>query len=152
MDVSYVNPFLKATKETFKTMVGVDAEMEKPIVKQNAKHHYDVSGVIGLSGEAQGTISISFEKKTSLKIVSKLLGTEIKIVGADLTDGIGEIANIIAGYAKQYLTEFKVDISLPNVVIGRSHELAAPSGVSTIVVPFNCDLGTFAVEVALKTR
>ena len=152
MDVSYVNPFLKATNETFKTMIGIDVAMEKPIVKTTTEHHYDVSGVIGLSGEAQGTIALSFSKPAALKIVSKMIGMEIKIVGADLTDGIGEIANIVAGYAKQYLTEYKVSISLPNVVIGKSHALAAPSGVPTIVVPFKCELGEFAVEVALKTK
>lgn len=152
MDVSYVNPFLKATNETFKTMVGIDTTMDKPIIKTTAEHHYDVSGVIGLSGEAQGTIALSFAKPTSLKVVSKLLGAEIKIIGAELTDGIGELTNIVAGYAKQYLTEYKVSISLPNVVIGKSHQLAAPSGVPTIIVPFQCELGKFAVEVALKTK
>jgi chemotaxis protein CheX len=152
MDVSFVNPFLKATNDTFKTMIGIEPVMEKPIVKNTAEHHYDVSGVIGLSGEAQGTISISFSKITALKVVSKMLGTELKIIGSDLTDAIGEIANIVAGYAKQYLTEYKVSISLPNVVIGNGHELVAPTGVNTIVVPYKCELGEFAVEVSLKTK
>jgi chemotaxis protein CheX len=152
MDVSYVNPFLKATNETFKMMIGIDVQMGKPIIKETSEHSYDVSGVIGLSGEAQGTIALSFSKAASLKVISKMLGMELKIVGAELTDGIGEIANIVAGYAKQYLTEYKVSISLPNVVIGKSHKLAAPSGVSTIVVPYTCELGEFAVEIALKTK
>jgi chemotaxis protein CheX len=152
MDVSFVNPFLKPTNETFKMMIGIDVKMSAPIVKETSEHHYDVSGVIGLSGEAQGTIALSFSKPAALRVVSKMLGMELKIVGADLTDGIGEIANIVAGYAKQYLTEYKVSISLPNVVIGKGHELAAPSGVSTIVVPYTCELGDFAVEIALKTK
>ncbi|MCL1946915.1 MAG: chemotaxis protein CheX [Chitinivibrionia bacterium] len=152
MDVSFVNPFLKATNDTFKTMIGIEPTMEKPIIKNTAGHHYDVSGVIGLSGEAQGTIAISFSKLTALKVVSKMMGTELKIIGPELTDAIGEIANIIAGYAKQYLTEFKVSISLPNVVIGNAHELVAPTGVPTIVVPYKCELGEFAIEVALKTK
>jgi chemotaxis protein CheX len=152
MDVTFVNPFLQATNETFKTMMGMVLKMDKPIVKNTAEHHYDVSGVIGLSGEAQGTISISFSKLTALKVVSKMIGVELKIVGPDLTDGIGEIANIIAGYAKQYLTDYKVSISLPNVVIGNAHELVAPTGVNTIVVPYTCELGEFAIEVALKTK
>ncbi len=133
-------------------MIGIDVQMSTPIIKKTSEHHYDVSGVIGLSGEAQGTIALSFAKITSLKVVSKMTGMDLKIVGADLTDGIGEIANIVAGYAKQYLTEYKISISLPNVVIGKSHELAAPSGVPTIVVPYTCEFGQFAVEVALKTK
>jgi chemotaxis protein CheX len=152
MDVTFVNPFLKATTDTFKTMMGIDPQMGKPIVKNTSEHHYDVSGVIGISGEAQGSIAISFSKLAALKTASKMLGVELKIVGPELTDAIGEIANIIAGYAKQYLTQFKVSISLPNVIIGSGHELVAPTGISAIVIPYKCELGEFAVEVALKTK
>jgi chemotaxis protein CheX len=152
MNVTFVNPFLKATNETFKTMMGIEPTMDKPILKSTVEHLYDVSGVIGLSGEAQGTIAISFSKVTALRVVSKMLGVELKIVNSDLTDGIGEIANIIAGYAKQYLTDYKISISLPNVVIGSGHELVSPTSVNVIVVPYNCELGEFAIEVALKTK
>ena len=110
MDVSVVNPFISATVETFKTMLALDLETGVPALKQEATHTYDVSGVIGLSGEAQGVISLSFPKIMALKVVSKLLGMEIKVVGPDLTDGIGELANIVAGYAKQGLTDYNLSI------------------------------------------
>ena len=152
MDVSFVNPFIKATVETFKTMLNMDIQMGTPELRNEAKHTYDVSGVIGLSGEAQGIISLSYPKILSLKVVSQLLGTEIKIVGDEVTDGIGELVNIVAGYAKQYLTEYKLSISLPNVIIGSGHSIAVPSGVPTIIVPFKTDVGEFAMEVALKTK
>lgn len=152
MDVSYVNPFIKATLETFKTMLNLELKTGTPGLKSEALHSYDVSGVIGLSGEAQGIISISFPKILALKIVSILLGEEIKIVGPELTDGIGEIANIIAGHAKQYLTQYKLSISLPNVVVGSGHRIEVQTGVMTIVVPLICNLGEFAMEVALKTK
>ncbi len=152
MDVSYVNPFIKATVETFKTMLNIDLNTGPPELKIDAKHRYDVSGVIGLSGEAQGIISVSFPKVLALKIVSTLLGEEIKIVGPELIDGIGELANIIAGNTKQYLTQFKLSISLPNVVVGSGHRIEVQSGVPTIIVPLKCKLGDFAIEVALKTR
>jgi chemotaxis protein CheX len=152
MDVSFVNPFLKATNDTFKTMLNIEAVMEKPIVKNTSDYHYDVSGVIGLSGEAQGTIAISFSKLTALKVASRMLGSELKIIGPDLTDAIGEIANIVAGYAKQYFTQYKVSISLPNVIIGSRHTISSPSVSKTVVVPYKCELGEFAVEVSLKTK
>lgn len=151
MDVSFVNPFIRATSETFKTMLNIDLEIKNPELKNEAKHTYDVSGVIGLSGEAQGIISLSFPKELSLDIVSQLLGMEINTIGPDVTDGIGEIVNIVAGYAKQYLTEYKLSISLPNVVIGSGHTIAVPSGVPTIIVPLKFEKGEFAMEVALKT-
>jgi chemotaxis protein CheX len=152
MDVSYVNPFIKATVETFKTMLNLDLTTGVPVLKNDAKHTYDISGLIGLSGEAQGVISISFPKPLALKVVSTLLGEEIKIVGPELTDGIGELANIIAGNTKQYLTQYKLSISLPNVVVGAGHRIAVQSGIPTIIVPLKSKLGDFAMEIALKTK
>ncbi len=152
MDVSYVNPFIQATVETFKTMLTLKLKTGLPNLKKDAEHTYDISGVIGLSGEAQGIISLSFPKSLALKIVSQLLGSPVKIIGAELIDGIGEIANIIAGNAKQYLTKYKLSISLPNVVIGTGHRIAVQSGVPTIIVPFESTLGAFAMEVSLKTK
>jgi chemotaxis protein CheX len=152
MDVAIINPFITATVDTFKAMLSMDLQTGKPSLKNDAKHTYDVSGVIGLSGDAQGVISISFPKVCALKVVSALIGMDLKIIGPDLTDGVGELANIVAGNAKQYLTQYKLSISLPNVVIGTGHRIAVPSGVPTIIVPLSSKLGDFAMEVALKTR
>jgi len=152
MDVLYVNPFIQATVETFKTMLNLELKTSTPELKHDATHTYDISGVIGLTGEAQGVISLSFPKLLALKIVSQLLGVQIKIVGAEVTDGIGEIANIVAGNAKQHLTKYKLSISLPNVVVGTGHRIAVQSGVPTIIVPLECTLGNFAMEISLKTK
>ena len=152
MDVSYVNPFISATVNVFKTMLSTEISPGKPQLKSFPHPTYDISGIIGLSGNAQGSIAISFPKILALKVVSKMLGTEIKVVGPELTDGIGELANIIAGNAKQGLTQYQLSISLPNVIIGKNHTIASQSGIPTIVVPFVSPLGEFAMEVSLRTK
>ncbi|HAJ80360.1 MAG TPA: chemotaxis protein CheX [Fibrobacteres bacterium] len=152
MNVAYVNPFISATMNMFKTMLNTDLKPGTPTIKKELLPAYDISGVIGLSGEAQGSIALSFPKIVALKIVSALIGTEIKIVGPELTDGIGELANIIAGNAKQDLSQFHLSISLPNVIIGKDHVIASPSGTPTIIVPFSCVFGNFAMEMSLKTK
>ncbi len=76
----------------------------------------------------------------------------MKVVGAELTDGIGELANIVAGNAKQYLEGFELSISLPDVVIGKNSAPAPGIGAPTLVVPFSSDLGDFSLEVTLKTE
>jgi chemotaxis protein CheX len=152
MDVAYINPFIVSTVHTFKTMLSEDVTVGKPAVKALPFPTYDVSGIIGLSGDAQGSITMSFPKLTALKVVSKMMGMSIKVIGPELTDGIGEIANIVAGNAKQHLSNCNLSISLPNVVVGRSHVISAPSGSASIVVPFQSSLGDFAVEVTLKTK
>lgn len=152
MDVSFVNPFIKSTAKTFKTMLATEITTGAPILLADATHTFDVSGVIGLSGEAQGLIALSFPKHMALKIVGALLRTEDEISYDEMVDGIGEIANIVAGLAKQDLGDFKFSISLPNVVIGSDHKIATQSGVPAVMIPIKTEYGEFAIEVSLKTR
>ena len=152
MDVKYVNPFITATIHLFDTMLKMHVVPGKPVLKQEPYPSFDVSGIIGLSGSAQGSIVISFPKVMALKVVSALLGTELKVVGPEMTDGIGELANIIAGNAKQNLEGLNLSISLPNVILGKDHVVASQSGTPAIIVPFTCNMGSFAMEVSLKTR
>ena len=151
MDVSYVNPFLLSTIETFKKMLNCEIKPGRVSLKDDDVHTYDVSGIIGLSGEAQGSICLSFPKHVALRVISALLGTEIKIVGEEVTDGIGELANIVAGNAKQHLVRYNLSISLPRVVVGKGHKVVSPSATPAIMVPFESNLGSFAIEISLKT-
>jgi len=151
MKVEYINPFIISTIDTFKLMIKIDVKPDKPLLKQGNEPLYDISGIIGLSGNAQGSISLSFPKIVALKTISAMIGSEIKIIGPEITDGIGELVNIIAGNAKQHLTEYHLNISLPNVIVGKDHYVSSPSGIPTIIVPFKCEFGDFAMEVSLKT-
>lgn len=152
MKVEYVNPFLKSAQETFSMMLQMEITAGKPVLKKEPFASYDISGIIGMSGDAMGAISLSFPKTTALKAVSRFLGTEIKIVGPEVSDAVGELTNIIAGSAKKDLQNMEVSISLPNVVIGKSHRLANAKDAQNIVIPFSSEIGEFAVEVSLKTK
>ncbi len=152
MDVSYVNPFVSATITCFKTMIYIDISPQKPGLKGEPYPLYDISGVIGLSGDAQGSISLSFPQDVAIKVISSMLGSPITEKNPELIDGIGEIANIIAGNAKRGLSKYNLSISLPNVIIGKGHIISGQSGCPTIIVPFTSAIGTFSMEVALKTR
>jgi chemotaxis protein CheX len=152
MDVSYVNPFVSATIVCFKTMVFTDITPMKPSLKSEPYPTHDISGVIGLSGEAQGSISLSFPHDVAIKVISSMLGCTITDKSPELTDGIGEIANIIAGNAKRGLTKYNLSISLPNVIIGKGHVIGGQSDCPTIIVPFSSNIGVFSMEVALKTK
>lgn len=152
MDVSYINPFVSATIVCYQTMMAVTIKPGEPSIKKYPYPAYDISGVIGLSGEAQGSISLSYPEAVAIQSVKLMVGDSTPIGDVELADAIGEIANIVAGYAKKELTKFKLSISLPNVIIGKNHILANQSGSPTIVVPFSSEIGAFAMEVSLKTR
>jgi chemotaxis protein CheX len=110
---------------------------------------YDVSGIIGISGEVLGCIVVSFPTKIALKVGSFLLEEELTEVDGDCTDAIGEVANMIAGDAKKKFPKANTTISVPSVIIG-SHKVAYPSGIPIISIPCETEAGQFAIEVALK--
>ncbi|MDD5673527.1 MAG: chemotaxis protein CheX [Chitinivibrionales bacterium] len=152
MNVAFINPFINATILLFKTMVHLDAFAGKPALKKQPFPAYDVSGIIGLSGDAQGSVAISFPRLVALKVVSAFLGSEIKIMGSEVVDGIGELANIIAGNAKQDLSQYNLSISLPQVVVGNDHVISGQTGIPAIIIPMTCSLGNFAIEISFKTK
>jgi chemotaxis protein CheX len=140
-----------STIETLKKMLNIESSAGKLSLKDSAVHSYDITGVIGLSGEAQGSICLSFPQAIAFKAVSALLGMPVTAMGDDVSDGIGELVNIVAGNAKQYLTKYNLSISLPKVIIGKDHSVASMTGIPTIVVPIVSSLGEFAMEISLKT-
>ncbi|MBD3315779.1 MAG: chemotaxis protein CheX [Chitinivibrionales bacterium] len=152
MDVAYVNPFIVAIRDTFNTMMGTALGMGEPLIKSEPYPTHDISGVIGLSGEARGSVTLSFPREVALKVVSKLLGVPVEEEGPELTDGIGELANIVAGNAKKGLTQYQMSLSLPNVIVGKDHALSTPADAPTVMVPFQCDLGELSMEVTLKGK
>ncbi|MGC9257277.1 chemotaxis protein CheX [Desulfurella sp.] len=152
ISADWINPFILATTEIFKDIVGVEPKLSKPYVKQTDEPLFDISGIIGLTGEAVGSIAFSLPKQTALKIVSKFIGGEVLGLSADTRDAIGELTNIIAGRVKKIFYEKKIHIkiSIPNVIVGKEHTISSAKGTSTIVIPFECELGDFAVQISLK--
>lgn len=66
-------------------------------------------------------------------------------------DAIGELANIVAGYAKKGLSDFNISISLPSVIMGGGNQEMEPKDVFSFVVPFTTSLGDFHLAVSLKS-
>lgn len=150
--VEHINPFIKATIETFKAMLAVDLKMGKPRLRGDTNTSHDISGIIGISGDAKGAIALSFPKNTALDTVGKFIGEAIPDINADVTDAIGELANIIAGAAKKDLKDFSVSISLPTVITGAGHSVCEAKDVISMLVPFTYEDLTFDLAVALKSK
>ena len=150
INVNHVNPFIMAAMHTFSTMLTVKLDPEKPVLKHHAGDLQDISGIVGLSGKVVGSISLCFQETVALKIVSKFIGEDINELDATVTDAIGELTNISAGYAKKDLVEFKIEISLSTVVTGIGHKVFEPKDASTIIIPFRSPLGKLTRCVVLK--
>lgn len=121
----------------------------KPELKSGDEPSGDVSGIIGFSGDAAGSVILHFSFDVAAKIASQFAGVEMTETHPDFADAIGELANMIAGGAKSQFEGLRIDISLPSVVIGPKHNVSRSKDAPRIVVPCRTDAGTFHAEIGM---
>jgi len=141
--------FVKSTKNVLSTMVGIESTIGKPIIKVAESPSYDVSGIVGFTGEITGSVVVSFKEDCALGIVSAFTMEEYEVHTEDFADAVGELCNMIAGNAKK---DFGIEagIGIPNVVVGKNHVISRLKEVPCVVIPCECANGEFAVEVNIK--
>ncbi len=154
VNVEFINPFIDATRNVFSTMCGIDTKRKKLFLKEDHKMVGEVSGVMGLTGSATGSVVISMPGKLACMLVGRMLGEQpAEELNNDVCDGVGEIINMIAGQAKAMLvkTRYHFKISIPSVVKGLGHEISHKKGTPNIVVLFESEGGQeFALQVCLS--
>lgn len=150
MDQAYIIPFIKSVQNVFETMLQLPVQIGKPVLRNNSEPPFDVSGIIGMSGDVEGTVVLSFPTATAERVVSLFTGTDLKHTHEDFADAIGELVNMVSGGAKAQFQGKTVSISCPSVVIGKSHQVYGRKDVVAIVIPCGSDCGEFSVEVSMK--
>jgi chemotaxis protein CheX len=149
IDPRLIVPFVNSVRNVFATMVGVATTVERPQLKQQPAPTYDVSSIIGFSGDVIGSVVVSFQREAAEKLVAAFAGGPVQFGTSDFADAVGELANMIAGGAKRHLGDL-ASITVPSVVIGTGHVVARLTDVPCIVIPCKTDAGSFAVEVSIK--
>ncbi len=150
MDPAYIIPFVKSVQKVFATMLQLPVEVGTPALKTPGEPAHDVSGIIGMSGDVEGTVVLSFATATAERVVKLFTGSEINHKHEDFADAVGELINMVSGGAKAQFAGKTVSISCPSVIVGRDHTVFAAKDVTTIVIPCNCDCGEFAVVVSIR--
>ena len=101
-----------------------------------------ITGLIGLSGNCTGFISMSMPEHVATLAVSKLSMEDYKVINAQVVDGIGEMTNIIAGGLKTKLfnTPWSVNhITIPSVILGDNYNISYSKGIEYCGVTFEVD-------------
>jgi chemotaxis protein CheX len=153
MDVQYINPFLDGTLEVLKKMAFLDAIPGKPSLKKEEAASGDVSGIIGITGDAVGSLALSFSEKCICKIVSNMLGEEHHEVTRDIIDAVGELTNMVSGASRTQLEKMGMAVyaAIPTVVHGQGHTITHILKSPSIVIPFSTSAGPFFIDVCIKT-
>lgn len=152
LDAKIINPFLEAAVNVLKTMAMVEPTPGKPFLKQDSEAIGDVSGVIGFTGQAQGSMSISFECPCIFAIVSNLLGSSVNDITDEVKDAVGELTNMISGDARRRLDSVGISLQAgtPMVVSGKNHTIKHITNGPRLAMPFKTPNGSFVIEVAFN--
>ena len=153
MDVKYINPFLNGTLEVLKKMAFMDAVPGKPSLKKDEAALGDVSGIIGITGDAIGSLALSFSEKCICKIVSNMLGEDFREVTKEIIDAAGELTNMVSGASRTQLEKMGMSVhaAIPTVVHGQGHTITHILKSPSLVIPFSTAAGPFFIDVCIQT-
>jgi chemotaxis protein CheX len=150
----YIQPFIDVCVNVFKEFLHLDVITGRPYFSvKEAITEWDISAVIGLTGEARGAVVISLKKENAIKLTDILTGTKHSDFDGEVVDAVGEIINIIAGNAKRGLEDaFKLNISLPTIVKGIEHSVIWSDGKTRVLcIPFQfLETESFCLSVAIE--
>lgn len=150
MDPQYITPFIRSIQNVFSTMLRIPVTINPPSIKKDKSASYDVSGIIGMSGDVVGSVVLSFPKDTAQKLVTAFCGMEFPPDSPDFADAVGELVNMISGSAKGMFADKNVSISCPSVVIGPGHQINTRSDTPCVSIPCSTTHGNLAIEIAIR--
>lgn len=141
-----------ATKEVFSTMVMMEVLDDTPLAEPITQFHCSVTSMVGLAGTYTGILSLHCPVPLALKITGNMLGMDVEEMGEDVSDALGEIANMLGGYVKQVLSKGGLDInlSIPTVISGEEYTINAMSDSNCVAIPFIHDGERFLVSLKLE--
>lgn len=148
MKVEYINPFLAATLDLFRTTFGIEPTMEKPFLLDSVNSkRWDISAEMIFTGKCNGALAIRMTKHLSSKLLelSGISSSNDEEERAVLrTEMVKELVNIIAGNVSGQLNQLDIEVSVPFIVQGEGHEIPWPRKIPTICIPFCTPYGPFA--------
>ena len=150
MDSQFILPFIDSVTNVFETMLQLPVQVGAPSLKPADSAMLDVSGIIGMSGDVEGTIVLGFPVATAERAVAVFTGCDLDSKHPDFADAVGELVNMVSGGAKAKFQNRTVSITCPSVIVGQHHTVAGRKDMPTIHIPCESDLGTFSVDVSLR--
>jgi len=97
-----------AVKEVFSTMLNMDVTdlHTRESATASSSEPAGVVGSVGMAGKINGTVYMSYSDKLACKLVEDMIGEAPRgVEQSEVTDVIGELANMVAGCVKRRTAE-----------------------------------------------
>jgi chemotaxis protein CheX len=152
-EMEYINTFVKHTCNVLDTVASMEASFEEIYFANDFKIFGDVSGLIALTGNAEGILGITFYWPLAQKIIARMMDTDEDKINAELIhDGVAEMVNMIGGSTKNDFVgkPYHFEISLPSVILGGGHQLGHSDKSPIAVLIFKVENQYFALQICLR--
>lgn len=153
-DPHFMRSICASTQKTFSTQLGLDLVTGEPCLWQgDSTTGTAIVGKIDIDSMFfHGSLGIAFSGPVFLAIYEKMFGEACPEITDELQDAAAEFMNIIYGVTKAELNQrpgYDLKPLLPVALRGDALEGRYQSARAIVMIPFQCPLGLFRLEVAL---
>jgi chemotaxis protein CheX len=148
----WVIPFVESTVHVATTMLNSTCHAGPILPVGSGQKIYELTSVIGMSGEVTGALSFSAPPEAAFGILERMTGIVATEIDELVRDVIGEMSNMIAGAGKRSLQKHGLKLGLPQVITGRSCVVYPPRWAVHYHVPFDIEFGPCSVDVGFDLR
>lgn len=148
MNEEFINIFFKGVMNYLDHIPNMGTEVGTPyLIENDSPVAYDITGIIGVSGEQKGCVYFTAPRVFLSHILSHL--GESNLSKENLLDLCGEIANTISGNARSSFGKNFL-ITVPVVVEGALNSVHLPKGTRSFAIPITWRSYTTLLVVSLK--
>ncbi|MDP6442520.1 MAG: response regulator [Pirellulaceae bacterium] len=147
MNVEQLNAVAGAAVSTFDNMLGLAVERENVFLCETPHPLGEVSSLVTFSGSVNGLCVFTLDRSLAAWVARNLQEVEEPSAN-EIADTVGELANIIFGAAKARLAKQEVNMSLPEILIGRTRLIDFPD-YPIVGVAFATSWGRIHTQFAL---
>lgn len=140
-------PFLEqATREVFRLMLGCELS-----IAAGSQDDLEITSMVGLAGCLCGVLSLRCSRQAGLIMASKMLGVEPGNIGPEMTDALGEIANMVAGNFKNKIPGLADGcmLSVPTVITGQDYQLQPATDSDALELHFSFENMPIVISLAV---
>lgn len=152
MRYEYIEPFVNSTVKIFDSVVQCDIAKGNISLVGVDEIDGDVSVVIRLKGDSDGSIILNMDAKTAIRVCNVMNSGDFDSVTPFGMDSISELANMIAGNAASELNDMGFDFEVsPPLIVNDTFAKGKISQVEVFQIPLFTECGEITINVAVRT-
>ena len=151
MKIEFLNPFILSAAEVLQKEVGCEVTRGQVGLKKGLFVSNDVTVLISLVGQVQGTVLFHMSFDTAKGLVSAILGQPFGQFDELAQSGIAELANVITGLSSTKLSSagYASIISVPMLIIGKGSRISTLN-IDRVCIPLRTSVGEVGLDLALR--